>query len=794
MAAPSPSTTAAPASANAEFTTAAKQADSGDAAAPQAAVVQSSDTDNKEENSKPRRHDGEVTGNEPGGSETSGTKKNKRDREKDEAEREERSARKRLIKLYEALNDVRGRDDKLEELMDEARYQIKKLKAATEKAEKEAETAKRDQTPGIITENVKPARGLALGPGPPPPPIPAPPGPAPTPLPMSSAQPVSSAPLTGLASAGHPSAPRAMSISSTVTRSTVSSISISSFSSSSSYSRRHGRRRHRRRGRRGSPPPPTLIPHFLPTQSFSIPAVKVTQWHQVVAHYIQPRHPALEVPINEPTAEDHRRLFRGNRLPPIFRRSATTRDPNVDEVAEIEAEAAAALASVDSQLEERQLPERIRIDSCSLKSIIDFENGVNSSYGPFPTPVPHPWTQSFTLIRPFKRLVVMEKEIRSRLAKLEKLRRDFDFSKPPYGTSPDPSIKWPPETEEDYDKLYKLNEPLDITSPTWPIQHLETRHLVELHGFVKNARLLVKFFDDYIAPIQRKAASGKDELVRFCDLWFYFQPGKLVYVSDKKVPQKIWKVGGTTGGRRRLCRDRSESQGSTRDFLETVNDFRMDTFYIDYNGARYLMVLKCFYIKRFDGAVPLSSLPVFPLAVAETLGLVKRPELISRGKRFKACASVSHQYYDGRSLDRSPRGDRLRSLLNDDGGENHYRVSANSERISSEVVVDFERALDEINEWKEEERNGFDDVPDRTETGNSVNIDHDEQWDSLLMDKVWRAEIEKIGNWEVAGAAGPELDEDLLLLPERVFAFVLRDRKWGKCPASNLWLWLLKLD
>jgi hypothetical protein len=702
-------------------------------------------------------------------SETSSARKER------DVEKEERTARKRLIKLYETLSNVRSGDDKMAELMDEAQYQIKKLKAATARAEKaekakqkkagvahvEPGTSKTPDPDAIKPENKSPASVAK---------------PSPVPAPVVQAPPLTSAGLVYVPPPPPPSSSSYASSSSSVVTDTEST-----YSSSSSYSRR--RRRRRRHGRKSGrrrriQPPPPLQPQFPAISSYSIPAVRIADWQAVVSHPLEARHAAMEIPLNEPTAEDHRRLLRAAR-PPFPRAVNQDGDP-VNTVAALEAEAATALAAVDGQ--EKQLPERIRINSGKIKAVLDFDNGIVPSFGPFAGPIPNPWTQSFTLIRPFKRLVYMEKEVRNRLVELETLRRDFDHTKPPlHPANVDANIvgKGNTMTEAEHDKLYEKFEPRDLFTSVWPIQGINTRPVNELTGMIKDVRLLVKFLDDYIKPMQQKAVSGKDEMVRFCDLWYFFQPGTMVYVNDKKIPQKIWKVGGTSGGRRRLCRDPSEPPGTTRDFLEIVNDFKMDNFHFDWNGNRYFMVLKWFFIKRFDGAVPLSSLPVVPLAVAESLGMVNRPGLVKRGKRFRECTTISHQYYDGRSLDRSPRGDRLRSLLGDSAGVNHYRLSTNSERISSEVVVDFERALDEINEWKEEERLGFDVIPDRTERGNSLAIDYDEAWDAQLMEKVWRTEIEKIRAWETT-PAGPETDDDLLLLPERVFAFVLRDRKWGK--------------
>ena len=64
----------------------------------------------------------------------------------------------------------------------------------------------------------------------------------------------------------------------------------------------------------------------------------------------------------------------------------------------------------------------------------------------------------------------------------------------------------------------------------------------------------------------------------------------MVYVKDKDIPQKVWRVVLATGGRRCLSavdmsNDSEGIRGQPREPLYT--DFVLDCYYIDYDGSRY---------------------------------------------------------------------------------------------------------------------------------------------------------------------------------------------------------------
>ncbi|KAK5991556.1 hypothetical protein PT974_09840 [Cladobotryum mycophilum] len=198
-------------------------------------------------------------------------------------------------------------------------------------------------------------------------------------------------------------------------------------------------------------------------------------------------------------------------------------------------------------------------------------------------------------------------------------------------------------------------------------------------------------------------------------------------------------------------------------------DVVLDCYYLDYTGQGYVPVYARFTINSFMGSQNTSALSIMPFDIALQHGLVDKADLVSRSKTFVEFTKVSHRYYSGRSQDRSPWGPKL-SELSVDPLKN---ASQYSERIDSELIVDFERAIQEMPSW--------------SPAGTTLQLPVDEQnrdiipdseWDRKLANELMEVENAKWRQWAKEGS-GPTDEDDLLLLPDRVFAFVLRTRTWA---------------
>jgi hypothetical protein len=217
---------------------------------------------------------------------------------------------------------------------------------------------------------------------------------------------------------------------------------------------------------------------------------------------------------------------------------------------------------------------------------------------------------------------------------------------------------------------------------------------------------------------------------------------------------------------------------SRSEYRPSFSPFALDCFYLDYNGERFVPIHHSFEISDFEGDQAVKSLPVLPMVVAERdPGLIDKQAILNRGRQFVQCTEkVSHLEFSGRSHYLTPNGKRLIGLT--DGIARS--ALCYSERIEGEVMVDFPRALQAVPSWRPEPTERQLHMTTSEEIGDDRGIDEDGRWDDKLSVELMEKEERKWRAWE-KGRGAPSQDDDLLLLPDRVFAFVLSSRRWGTC-------------
>ncbi|RWA07793.1 hypothetical protein EKO27_g7312 [Xylaria grammica] len=473
-----------------------------------------------------------------------------------------------------------------------------------------------------------------------------------------------------------------------------------------------------------------------PPSYFSIPELRFVSWAEASSLKSPPaEHATLQIPISQRVPDDpnasserpkniHKPADDTNKRPKEFRR--------------------AGLPPSDSHpLEE--LPDRIRICSQRLSIFLDF-NIHDTSFN---------WSSQrrtpFIILRPFKFLVDRDEQIRAALADLEKVRLE----------------RFPGQSEDEYDECWEKKRPEDDLPPM--AVNPAKLDQAQLTALIKDLRCLTSFMDGYIQPTM---SIGQSDHIFFSDLWFVFPARSLIYTKDKEVPHKVWKVIQRTGGRRGR-----EGVGKSRprdhvDSTQGFSPFVIDCFHLDYDGIRYVQTYRRIKIDHFDGSQPLLSLPMIPVHVAEKAGLVDRDALIERGTEFVKLTRPSLRQYTGRNQILRPNGDKLHEK-DADIPDNAARYA---EWIESDVMVDFERALQEMPGWRPGVREV--DLYKTKKEENSFNgVEIDSIWDGKLSEHITFEEWNKLQDWDKK-RTNPTDEDDLLLLPERVFAFVFRTRKW----------------
>ncbi|KAJ4297508.1 hypothetical protein N0V90_005400 [Kalmusia sp. IMI 367209] len=387
------------------------------------------------------------------------------------------------------------------------------------------------------------------------------------------------------------------------------------------------------------------------------------------------------------------------------------------------------------------IPERIQINSPRLKVLLRTEIGDKK--------VPQ-FSRPYIILRPFKELVYQEDRIKTRL---QDLKLAFMERSAREELSEDAS------TNRD-DNIYP-----QIAAPTGDNHHDDKLLTSELKDYIDELSELLRFMDETLLPTKRGLENDSD-LVSFSDLWYLFPVGSVVYVNKPDTVQKTWIVIQRTGGRRYMSRPDHIPETS---FQYQFSPFVVDCYSIDYDGMNYIPVYGQFRIDFFGSIYAVSSLPVFPFRIAEKEGIVNRDELKAHAKKFiQYTSAVSHQYYYGWTHSRTPSG---------------IRVSPDQEeKLDSEVIVDFERALEHIALWRPSLKDPSLFVMDHSELGSSgEDISEDWEWDERFSQKVLAQLKQHPSLWDRKNdkPSDPSMQNSLLVFPDRIFAYVLRNRKWA---------------
>ncbi|KAH8808859.1 hypothetical protein F5884DRAFT_858377 [Xylogone sp. PMI_703] len=322
--------------------------------------------------------------------------------------------------------------------------------------------------------------------------------------------------------------------------------------------------------------------------------------------------------------------------------------------------------------------------------------------------------------------------------------------------------------------------------------------LFEARLLVEEWKAVVGLLDNELAPViemRKGLRSGKKREVDFDDLAYMFEPGQYVVASEDK--SKILRVFSVTGGRRLLNdalnpdleghRDDSATGKAVAAFkslfqvTEKFSPLVVDCFQFDFNGTYFGPVQTTFHIKKFDDIQKVESLPVFPINFLPDEHNLKST-LMARGKKFLELCSldhVVHREYDGLSLDDPP------------------------EQIDSQIIVDFDMAsriaepqqpkgsgwmprlgLDgptKIDEREIEPRNENCDILDCISCKAPILND---QSDGQKRSKDFVLGTLLLN--EPAITANNLGQEDMMLLSNRIFGFVLRGRKWARLHIDNI--------
>ena len=351
------------------------------------------------------------------------------------------------------------------------------------------------------------------------------------------------------------------------------------------------------------------------------------------------------------------------------------------------------------------------------------------------------------------------------------------------------------------DSISKKDDP-EVLEPDDPTDSVEA---------LQHLRCLIEFMDDELMPVVSRFHTVSNHKIAFSHLWYVFQPGDILYAplgsksedgvagafdrGDKQTNTRrlndrfheVWRIQFVSEGRPFLRGKTDED--NNRDGNEKANHFYILAYNVEFIGSIFGARSYLFFIRYFEGLRDITSLSFYPLGYTQNADELKS-RWITRGKLFKEFTTFKDRYYTGRSLTCHPNGDRS---LDED-------LPKHAENIDSQVIVDFSEALAANPGWAaalwsisnlvSQDREFTEDYPtsfwkdvdgkdlDRSETDHiyydrriDLKITEEyEKTDGLIKDDPEKSVFEN-------GGFG---DEHLILLPNRVFAFALKNRKFGK--------------
>lgn len=448
-------------------------------------------------------------------------------------------------------------------------------------------------------------------------------------------------------------------------------------------------------------------------------------------------------------------------------------------------------------MSQRPLPERIRINSIPLLSVLSdlmssSLEGVEEHMG-----------QSLIILRPFKILAQYEVEIRKRYEELKYLQQNSTEDLPSLAetglqaSNPDAV----PNTREDKDTrdcpgIQEAQIPktlVDTYQPSGPRQDDRQSH----HGIQYNddtiatqhLSCLIKFIDTEIQGARKRIQALEAEATQklfFWDLWYLFKAGdEVLYqqagrsryterdreVQEVQLIEQVYRVVKIeTHGHRDLppasALRRWSGSGNTQEMI-------LKCIRIDFDGKSLGPVEADITIEGFEGQKSITSLAAYPLRFARPHDL--RRQCVSKGEMFLDIVNIKHMNYMGLTL-----GTR--------------------DEVDGQVVIDFDEAFSKHSEWTPRVKNLLEDPPEVTYAripctgsccaGDWVHEDYlidrdrvNDYMEHLMPHNRGDPPSLAIHPWSLAELKSNRAlitEAELVIMSRRVFGFLLHSRKWGE--------------
>ncbi|KAI1365599.1 hypothetical protein F5Y08DRAFT_172256 [Xylaria arbuscula] len=431
-----------------------------------------------------------------------------------------------------------------------------------------------------------------------------------------------------------------------------------------------------------------------------------------------------------------------------------------------------------------------------------------------------------TFLRPFKALVYYQPKMKEILATLEEKWadvEDLDES----SASEKRGDETPEEVEfveaEDSKESAAEGQPKDdseggdvdiddaasIVSVDSNAEDLDT--IMDSVEALRDMRCYVDFVDNEIMPMYKQYDGTTAERVKYDDLWSLFRVGDLICMP----------AAGETAGRYheiwRIYRielpkaEASYPSSGWEFFMDEIQQNKKETFnifayYIDHDGNNFGAVRHTFNISSFPGERLIESLEVFPIRYRHDYQQVLS-SLRDNGRQFQKFLTDRHQSYNAWTLTRNPPFDTKDAedeILRDESN-NQMR---HPEFVESDVIVDMAEAYQKNPDWrpsfhrltpnKKIRSDANDDdmkIQHWLDGGSSSSrqslayaqselvqvadgVETRQRRENIAVDTFLRERLKGARRYEAQPQTLELRDEDLVLLPKRMFAYALRERRF----------------
>ncbi|KAI4864019.1 hypothetical protein F4820DRAFT_352043 [Hypoxylon rubiginosum] len=419
-----------------------------------------------------------------------------------------------------------------------------------------------------------------------------------------------------------------------------------------------------------------------------------------------------------------------------------------------------------------------------------------------------------TFVRPFKALVYFQPKMKEILATLEEKWADYEELDE---IESEKVIDSPEEVEiiesvdsKDNDTSSQAGSDDDdaesLLSVDSNAEDIDT--IMDSPEALRDMRCYVNFVDNEVMPLQSRFDGTSADKVKFDDLWSLFRVGDLIYMPAAGETagryHEVWRIYRTEVPEPEVSYPSKLEWEFFSDELQQDKKAKFNVFayYIDHDGNSFGAVRHKFELESFAGERLIESLEVFPIRYRQDHQQLLE-SLKKQGQDFQKYLVDRHQLYNAWTLTRNPPFDTSeadREILDNENGEK----MRHPEFVESDVIVDLAEAYQKNPDWRPTFHKMTVTKSIRCEVADdNMNIqqwfdgsrqnlayaqrefvqkeDGVEMWqrrENLNVDMFMRQRTKGTRTYEMKPKALELREEDLVLLPKRMFAYALRERRF----------------